>query len=106
MQDRAQGRVWSGAAALEQGLVDAIGGVPRAIAIAKQAAKIGGELCTGFAGCCCARQASSQAPGLQMLQQGCGWEHSCSRRCCSVCRQQLGSATGSSHCVVACCFTA
>ena len=50
MQDRAQGRVWSGAAALEQGLVDAIGGVPRAIAIAKQAAKIGGELHVGFAG--------------------------------------------------------
>jgi protease IV len=45
MQDRAQGRVWSGAAALQQGLVDALGGVPRAIAIAKQAAGIGGESC-------------------------------------------------------------
>lgn len=40
MQERAQGRVWSGAAALQQGLIDAIGGVPRAIAIAKQAAGI------------------------------------------------------------------
>lgn len=64
MQDRAQGRVWSGAAALQQGLVDAIGGVPRAIAIAKQAAKIGGELCAGFAGWYCAWQASRQAFGL------------------------------------------
>ncbi len=44
MQERAQGRVWSGAAALQQGLVDALGGLPRAVAIAKQAAGLGETL--------------------------------------------------------------
>lgn len=82
MQDRAQGRVWSGAAALQQGLVDAIGGVPRAIAIAKQAAKIGGELRAGFAGLRL-RFASQLSVGwLEMLQRGCGWKHGCAQRCC------------------------
>eukprot|EP01025_Chloroclados_australasicus_P018312 TRINITY_DN19527_c1_g3_i1.p1 TRINITY_DN19527_c1_g3~~TRINITY_DN19527_c1_g3_i1.p1 ORF type:complete len:724 (-),score=114.15 TRINITY_DN19527_c1_g3_i1:175-2346(-) len=36
MQEFAQGRVWSGKQALERGLVDAVGGINRAIAIAKQ----------------------------------------------------------------------
>jgi hypothetical protein len=36
----AQGRVWTGKAALERGLVDALGGVHRAIAVAKQLAEI------------------------------------------------------------------
>lgn len=36
MQEVAQGRVWTGKAALERGLVDALGGVNRAVAIAKK----------------------------------------------------------------------
>lgn len=40
MQEVAQGRVWSGTAALEVGLVDALGGVARAVALAKHAAGI------------------------------------------------------------------
>lgn len=40
MEDVAQGRVWTGKAALERGLVDAIGGISRAVAIAKQKAGI------------------------------------------------------------------
>ncbi len=35
-----QGRVWSGKRALEVGLVDALGGLSRAVAIAKQELKI------------------------------------------------------------------
>ena len=38
MQEVAQGRVWSGSDALGVGLVDALGGLSRAVAIAKQAA--------------------------------------------------------------------
>ncbi len=38
MQEVAQGRVWSGRDALAVGLVDALGGVSRAVAVAKQAA--------------------------------------------------------------------
>lgn len=38
MQELAQGRVWSGKRAVENGLIDALGGFPRAVAIAKQAA--------------------------------------------------------------------
>jgi len=38
MQEYAQGRVWSGTRAAEIGLVDAIGGIHRAIALAKQCA--------------------------------------------------------------------
>jgi Peptidase family S49 len=102
MQDRAQGRVWSGAAALQQGLVDAIGGVPTAIAIAKQAAKIGGELCCELCalqncrGDAAASQASSWSSGLRMLQQGCGWEHSCVRRCCRCMQTAAGRCHGKS----------
>ncbi|GLJ43346.1 hypothetical protein SUGI_0900370 [Cryptomeria japonica] len=40
MEDVAQGRVWSGKAAVNHGLVDAIGGFSRAVAIAKQKAGI------------------------------------------------------------------
>lgn len=40
MEDVAQGRVWSGKAAVNLGLVDAIGGFSRAVAIAKQKAGI------------------------------------------------------------------
>lgn len=40
MEDVAQGRVWTGKAALEHGLVDALGGISKAIAIAKQNAGI------------------------------------------------------------------
>jgi len=39
----AQGRVWTGMQAKEQGLVDALGGLDRAIALAKQRAKIPAE---------------------------------------------------------------
>lgn len=38
MQDVAQGRVWSGLRALEVGLVDALGGVSKAVEVAKEAA--------------------------------------------------------------------
>lgn len=41
MQAVAQGRVWSGRDALEVGLVDALGGISRAVAIAKQEAGLG-----------------------------------------------------------------
>eukprot|EP00850_Spirogloea_muscicola_P000544 SM000002S05624 [mRNA] locus=s2:1185650:1189622:- [translate_table: standard] len=40
MEELAQGRVWTGAAAEERGLVDALGGFQRAVAIAKQKAGI------------------------------------------------------------------
>lgn len=40
MEQAAQGRVWAGHDAASLGLVDAIGGVSRAIAIAKQKANI------------------------------------------------------------------
>ena len=41
LQKHAQGRVWSGKRALEIGLIDGLGGVERAISIAKQEAGIG-----------------------------------------------------------------
>ena len=40
MEGVAQGRVWAGKDALERGLVDAVGGLSRAVAIAKQKANI------------------------------------------------------------------
>lgn len=40
MEEVAQGRVWTGNDAVSRGLVDAIGGFSRAIAIAKQKAGI------------------------------------------------------------------
>lgn len=40
MEEVAQGRVWTGNDALSRGLVDAIGGISRAVAIAKQKANI------------------------------------------------------------------
>ena len=40
MEERAQGRVWTGKDAASRGLVDAIGGFSRAVAIAKQKANI------------------------------------------------------------------
>lgn len=40
MEEAAQGRVWSGHDAASLGLVDAIGGLSRAVAIAKQKANI------------------------------------------------------------------
>lgn len=40
MEEVAQGRVWSGADAASRGLVDAVGGLSRAIAIAKEKANI------------------------------------------------------------------
>jgi len=40
MEENAQGRVWTGSEAVSRGLVDAIGGMSRAIAIAKQKANI------------------------------------------------------------------
>ena len=46
MQEVAQGRVWSGRDALSMGLVDALGGVSRAVAVAKQAAGLGAP-CSG-----------------------------------------------------------
>ena len=40
MEENAQGRVWTGKDAASRGLVDAIGGLSRAVAIAKQKADI------------------------------------------------------------------
>lgn len=40
MEEVAQGRVWTGNDAVSRGLVDAIGGFSRAVAIAKQKANI------------------------------------------------------------------
>lgn len=40
MEEVAQGRVWTGNDASSRGLVDAIGGLSRAVAIAKQKASI------------------------------------------------------------------
>uniref|UniRef100_F6GTF9 Peptidase S49 domain-containing protein n=1 Tax=Vitis vinifera TaxID=29760 RepID=F6GTF9_VITVI len=40
MEEKAQGRVWTGKDAASRGLVDAIGGLSRAVAIAKQKANI------------------------------------------------------------------
>lgn len=40
MEEVAQGRVWTGNDAASRGLVDAIGGLSRAVAIAKQKANI------------------------------------------------------------------
>ncbi|CAN4088311.1 unnamed protein product [Withania somnifera] len=40
MEEVAQGRVWTGKDALSRGLIDAVGGLSRAIAIAKQQANI------------------------------------------------------------------
>eukprot|EP00898_Chlorokybus_atmophyticus_P005661 jgi/Chlat1/6096/Chrsp40S05684 len=42
MESVAQGRVWTGRQALEKGLVDALGGISTAVAIAKQYAKLEG----------------------------------------------------------------
>lgn len=55
MQQKAQGRVWSGEDALQQGLIDALGGVSRAVAIAKQAAGLSAPLHSPppYAGICC-----------------------------------------------------
>ena len=41
LQQHAQGRVWSGKRALQNGLIDGLGGIDRAISIAKQEAGIG-----------------------------------------------------------------
>jgi len=43
MEEVAQGRVWTGKAALEHGLVDALGGISRAISIAKEKAGIAAD---------------------------------------------------------------
>lgn len=44
MEEVAQGRVWTGNDAAARGLVDAIGGFSRAVAIAKQKANISQDL--------------------------------------------------------------
>ncbi|CAG9461467.1 unnamed protein product [Pedinophyceae sp. YPF-701] len=43
MQEYAQGRVWTGSDALERGLVDGLGGVNKAVAVAKAMAGIGAD---------------------------------------------------------------
>lgn len=40
LEEVAQGRVWTGKAALDRGLVDTLGGISKAVAIAKQKAGI------------------------------------------------------------------
>ena len=44
IQQYAQGRVWSGKRALQNGLIDGLGGIDQAISIAKQEAGIGEQL--------------------------------------------------------------
>ena len=73
MQERAQGRVWSGTAALGQGLIDAIGGVGRAVAIAAQEAGIGETKVQGFA-----------AAGLLQISSLCDEDEDV-ESCCPVC---------------------
>ena len=41
LQQYAQGRVWSGKRALQNGLIDGLGGLDQAVSIAKQEAGIG-----------------------------------------------------------------
>lgn len=48
MEEIAQGRVWSGNDAASRGLVDAIGGFSRAVAIAKHKANIPHDKQVGF----------------------------------------------------------
>jgi protease-4 len=48
MEEVAQGRVWTGKDAASHGLVDAIGGLSRAIAIAKLKANIPQDQQVGF----------------------------------------------------------
>lgn len=48
MEESAQGRVWTGKDAASRGLVDAIGGFSRAVAIAKQKANIPQDRQVGF----------------------------------------------------------
>lgn len=59
MEEYAQGRVWTGNDAASRGLVDALGGFSRAIAIAKQKASIPED-----------RQVSSQVSWLLFI-----WEN-------------------------------
>jgi len=62
----AQGRIWTGKDALDRGLVDALGGVARAVAIAKRAADIpDGEAVTVL-------ELSRSGPGLGALLGGGG----------------------------------
>lgn len=55
MEQAAQGRVWTGHDAASLGLVDAIGGFSRAVAIAKQKANIAPDkkVCITFYICMC-----------------------------------------------------
>lgn len=58
MEEYAQGRVWTGNDAASRGLVDALGGFSRAVAIAKQKANIPED-----------RQVGSQVPWLSFIWQ-------------------------------------
>lgn len=58
MEEYAQGRVWTGNDAASRGLVDALGGFSRAVAIAKQKANIPED-----------RQVGSQVSWLSFIWQ-------------------------------------
>lgn len=64
MEEFAQGRVWTGVAAAQRRLVDAVGGMSRAIAIAKQRAGIAEDKPVRLV------ELSRQQPSLQMLLAG------------------------------------
>jgi len=64
MEEVAQGRVWTGKAAAQRSLVDAIGGINRAIALAKDLAKIPREKKVRLV------ELSRSQPSLQMLLSG------------------------------------
>jgi len=59
MEEVAQGRVWTGKDAASRGLVDAIGGLSRAVAIAKQKANIPQDRQVGFLIACLCFKSSS-----------------------------------------------
>lgn len=66
MEENAQGRVWTGSDAASRGLVDAIGGMGRAVAIAKQKANIPQEQSVNLV------EVSRPSPSLPEILSGIG----------------------------------
>ena len=65
LQKHAQGRVWSGKRALDIGLIDGLGGVDRAISIAKQEAGISESLEKWLELCCDQHHKGKNSKGIQ-----------------------------------------
>ena len=79
LQKHAQGRVWSGKRALDIGLIDGLGGVDRAISIAKQEAGIGESLES-----CWSSAAVKPACLLLSKLHAASWEHTSAQSVCSL----------------------